>query len=130
MNGFDVTTLKSGAAGEQIGTVNKQIFENIMNPNTDNEKARKMTITITYKPLGDDEVSVSVTTKATLSPINEVKTMMLFGKTPDGDVVCNEWDKDTMKNQLVIEEEKTITEDEEVVESTGVIDFQKNRKAE
>jgi len=132
MGKFDVSMLAGGAVGEQIQMEVQKVYDNIVDLNTGSDKARKLTITVTFKPQKTDTevVDVSVLTKSTLSPVKAIGTTLLIEKDSDGKAVANEWDKGAMKNQLILEGEKTVTEDGEIIESTGVIDFQKNKRAE
>ena len=132
MGKFDVSMLAGGAVGEQIQMEVQKVYDNILDLNTDNNKVRKLTISVTFKQQKTDKevVDVSVVTKSTLSPTNAIDTTLLIEKDGDGKAIANEWNKGSMKNQLVIEE-KPVTEDEKIIESskTEVIDFQKNKKA-
>ena len=117
-NQFNLSNLAGGAAGEQINMEVQKVYENICDPNTDKEKARKLTIVVTFKPdkIDGEVINVSVVSKATLQPINAIGTRMLIGRGSDGKAIANEWDKGIMKNQIVLEDGRTVDEDGEIHE--------------
>lgn len=132
---FDLSCLAGGAVAEQINMEIQKVYDNICDPNTDNEKERKLTVELKFKPNKNDKevVDVSVISKSKLQPIKAIETRMLIGRGIDGTVVANEWDKGALKNQLILEDGRTVTEDGEIIEKENteevetekqVIDFQ------
>lgn len=123
MNKLNLQALAGGAVAEQINMEIQKVYDNIMDPNTDNQKARKLTITISLKPNKNDNeiIDVDVVSKASLCPVNSIGTRMLIGRDGDGRVVANEWEKDRMKGQIAFDGP------EPTVEPTAgnVIDYQK-----
>ena len=61
MNKFLLEDFAGGAVAERIGSAIQRVYENIANPNMDTEKARKLTIELTFKPDKNDRTDVDVT---------------------------------------------------------------------
>lgn len=49
MEKFLLEDFAGGAVAERIGSAIQRVYENIANPNMDTEKARKLTIELTFK---------------------------------------------------------------------------------
>lgn len=117
-NQFDLSSLAGGAVAEQINMEIQKVYDNIDDPNTDDEKERKLTIEVKFKPKKNepDVIDVSVISKSKLQPIKAIATRMLIGKGKDGKVIANEWDKGAFKNQLILDDGRTVTADGEIIE--------------
>lgn len=79
-----LSELASGGVQEKFNRELKRVAENILDPNTDPKKKRKITLTTTFMP--NDErnvVTVSVAAKSTLVPDNEVSATVLMGRNTD-----------------------------------------------
>jgi len=73
--------LCGGALLERFTLAMSQISRNIMDPNTNPEKARTLTIKLTFKPDKSRQgIKTSVATNITLAPPEADETMMLIGK--------------------------------------------------
>lgn len=70
MEKFLLEDFAGGAVAERIGSAIQRVYENIANPNMDAEKARKLTIELTFKPDKNDRTDVDVTAivKTSLQP--------------------------------------------------------------
>lgn len=78
---LDFNALCSGGFAEQMNRVLGQVAENIQDPNTAPEKARKLTCTITFKPNQDRSwVKASFCVKPTLVPAEDIETTLVMGK--------------------------------------------------
>lgn len=78
---LSLETLCKGGFEERMNRVLSEIAQNILDPNTDAEKARKLTCTITFKPNGSrDMVSADVVVKPTLVPAAGLKTAFVVGQ--------------------------------------------------
>lgn len=78
---MDINKLAGGAIQESIHYGLEEVFKNILDPNTEPEKARKLTITIELKPDESRQVIKTKTTcKTSLVPTNSITTQMLLGK--------------------------------------------------
>lgn len=118
-NGFDISAFANGGIAERIEIATQQVYENIYDPNTNGEKARKLTIELTFKPNKNDRAMIEVTgiVKATLQPHSAISSAMLIGMDNNGNVVGEEWDRNAMKGQEKIE----------IKENDDVIDLQKRK---
>ncbi len=110
---IDINKLAGGAIQEAIHFALEECFENIKDPNTEAEKARKLTITMELKP---DEtrqiVKTKTTCKTTLVPVNSIVTQLLLDKNEDKIVATellkhdpNQIDIDDLDNVIKMERE-------------------------
>ena len=78
---LDINLLAGGAVKEAIEYALEDIFQNIKDLNTKAEKARKLTLTIEFKPDESRQViKTSVNTKTSLVPVNSISTQLLLDK--------------------------------------------------
>ncbi|MNI85222.1 hypothetical protein D3C73_1421960 [compost metagenome] len=88
-----------------------KVADNVMDPNTDWKKARKLTVTITIKPDEQREIGlVSVDAKTTLAPAHGIATKLVFGKDREGKAVAEEL-VSGVKNQMMIDDEGDLADD-------------------
>lgn len=81
MQHIDLETFAKGALTEQVNQAMEEVTKNIQNPNTDAKAARKITVTIAFKPNEKrDFVATGVQTKTTLAPVLGAVTAMSMGK--------------------------------------------------
>ena len=125
MEKFLLEDFAGGAVAERIGSAIQRVYENIANPNMDAEKARKLTIELTFKPDKDDRTDVDVTAivKTSLQPERAISSRMIVESDGRGNVQGNEWRRETMKGQMDILEEAETQET-----SGGVIDLQAQKR--
>lgn len=80
-----------GALAEKVNMELQKVMENINDPNTEANKARKVVITLTLKPDEKREIiATTVDTKSTLVPSKGVATTMLLGTDSTGRVIGRE----------------------------------------
>ena len=60
MGNFNIQSFAGGAVAEQISAAMQRVYENIADPNTVQDKARKLTIELTFKPSKSDRTDVDV----------------------------------------------------------------------
>lgn len=95
----NLNNLAGGAIQEAINFGLNEVFENILDPNTEAEKARKLTIVIDIKPDETRQIlKTKITCKPTLIPANSITTQMLLGREGDK-IIANELTK-TNPNQV------------------------------
>ena len=88
---LDINALAGGAVKEAIEYALEDIFQNIKDLNTKAEKARKLTLTIEFKPDESRQViKTSVNTKTSLVPVNSISTQLLLDKVGNKSV-ATEW---------------------------------------
>lgn len=131
MGKFRIEDFAGGAVGERIGIAIQQVYENIANPNMEADKARKLTIELTFKPSKTDRRDVDVTAivKTSLQPQRAISSRMIVESDGRGNILGAEWSREAMRGQMEIpmEEEKTEVQSG----GNGVIDLQaQKRKAE
>lgn len=135
MEKFNLQDFAGGAVSEQISAAMQRIYENIADPNTLPEKARKLTVELTFKPNKSDRTDVDVfaVVKTSLQPRAAIESRMIVEGDGLGNVRAAEWSKSAMKGQLEFEEaagdtagDKYKTEAQRA-DSGGVIDLQKQR---
>lgn len=101
---FNLKEIANGAVQELFENDLSKILDNIKDPNTSVKKGRVLSINFTFKPLQDDRdiVSVEISTKSTLAPVEGVSTQILIDK--EGNKLnAIEFNKSTMKGQQVLE---------------------------
>lgn len=88
----DLNKLGDGALAEQVAAALSQISKNILDPNTEAKKVRKLTINLGFVPTeGRDVVATSMSVKTSLQPRKAAVTTMLVGQdTTDGHIEMNE----------------------------------------
>lgn len=82
-----------GALAEKLNMSLEEVVRNLLDPNTDYKKTRKLTITMKFSTDDTRELSsMEVETKTALAPTLPVATKMLIGRdTNTGKVVAKEW---------------------------------------
>ena len=81
MQHINLETLANGAFCVQVNRAIQEVAENIQDPNTEASAARKITVTIGFKPNKDRNfVSTSVQAKTALAPALGTVTALSMGK--------------------------------------------------
>ena len=122
---FNLSAVAEGGLQEKLDRALDQVTENIMDPNTDQTKKRKITINMVFEPSkSGDAVDVDIQTKVSLVPEQGVGTTMLIGRDGKGKAVVNELKSGT-PGQTFID-----PDDGEVKTDTGVpvADIEKEQK--
>ncbi|MEC0092480.1 hypothetical protein [Paenibacillus macquariensis] len=108
---INIGTLAGGAVGERLNIELQKVAENILDPNTEWKKARKVTLTITLKPDEEREIAlVGVDVKTTPAPAHGIATKLIFGVEGNGNVVAAEL-ASGMKDQMMIDNDGDIADD-------------------
>lgn len=82
---LSLATLKGGAALELVDEAIQQLLENIVDPNTDAETKRKVTLTITLSPDAEREMmGLGIDVKASFAPRSTVASIAWISHTHDG----------------------------------------------
>lgn len=92
MKHHDLERFAGGKLSAQINKALQDVTENILDPNTDETKVRKITVTISMKANKNrDYVATAVETKTTLAPTLGAVTALCVGKDlRTGEVDCVE----------------------------------------
>ena len=77
----NIETMAGGAMSEKFNQEFRKVIENIQDPNTDDKKARKITLTLTISPTGHRRVgNMKIDAKSALVPALGVETTFSMGK--------------------------------------------------
>ena len=127
MGNFNIQSFAGGAVAEQISAAIQRVYENIADPNTEPEKARKLTIELTFKPSKSDRTDVDVfaVVKTRLQPRAAITSRIIVEGDGQGNVRAAEWNKNAMNGQLELEE----AAGEAAEDKPSVIDLQKQRQS-
>ena len=103
---INLETFCHGALSEQMNRALQEVARNIQDPNTDAEKVRRLTITLTFRPCEDRSlVKTEIQSKTALVPSAPVKTTMVMGKDlRTGAVEVAEYEKQ-VPGQMVMGED-------------------------
>lgn len=120
---IDISTLAGGAIQEQLKYGLNEIFKNILDPNTEAEKVRKLVLTLEFKPDESRQIIKNkASCKTTLCPTNAVTTQMLLGRNGEK-IVASELLKHD-PNQIAFDElEKDKETDKTTDMPNNVIDM-------
>ena len=105
MDKFNIANLAKGALIEQAEGEIQKVIDNIADPNTDCKKARKVTITLTFKPIDESRelATIDIQTKSSVVPYDSVRTNICLGKDNEGNVIAEEYTKGTIAGQTAID---------------------------
>ena len=125
MDKLNIANFAKGALVEQADDEIQKVLDNILDPNTDSKKARKVQITLTFKPINREAASVSVETKSSIAPFNPVTSQIFIGRDNEGKVAAAEYVKGTIPGQLDLIDKETveILKDEGKVSSKKIVNI-------
>lgn len=82
---INLNTVANGALLEKANLAVKQIFQNIYDPNTEPTKARKLTMTVTFKPNESRDLATAlIDVKTALAPAKGANTNFIIGEDAEG----------------------------------------------
>ena len=120
-----LSELNEGALQERFDFELEQVTKNILDPNTDPDKKRKITIDITV--LSDEyreDMVFDCQIKSKLAPRENVSSRVLIGKNAKGEVVTNEL-KSGQRGQMYFDPEDSELKDDK---GTPVTEIEKIKK--
>jgi hypothetical protein len=121
---FDFEKFAGGALIGQLNQEIEKVVQNIYDPNTDAKKARKLALTLTFKPTEDRSLaSVSIQTKSTLQPVIPVSTNIMIDRDMDTGMVVAAELRNKLPGQMEISTDNP--EQPEVKNDANVIDLKK-----
>ncbi len=122
-NQTSVLEMAKGALIEQVNSEFAKIGANILDLNTDPKKARKITLTVTFKPDENREfIGWEAQAKSTLAPVMPVATRFFLGTDKDGTPVATEIIRED-PNQIHIFDEQEGDGGESQVQESKVLKF-------
>jgi hypothetical protein len=108
---MNIANIAGGALVEQVDIEIKKVLENIMDPNTETKKKRKITVVIEFPCDDNRDVSdVKFITKSQLAPQRPIVTRIAFDKDAKGKIVAEELYKSQMKGQMFVDENGEVNE--------------------
>ena len=132
MNHINIEEFAGGALSVQVNKAIEEVTENIQDPNTDAQKARRATITIEFRPSETrDYPQTKISMKTPLAPIN---TGLVMGKNLEtGECEVYEYGN-TIPGQMLMrvrdqsgELDVVDTSTGEIVKNDNVIDLRSAR---
>ncbi len=108
---LNVLEMAKGAILEQIEGETAKIMSNILDPNTDAKKARKMTITLVFKANENREiVECEAQAKSVIAPVRAIVTSYYLGEDNNGKPTAREVSKfDPNQETIFVPEEEKVT---------------------
>lgn len=89
MDKLSMSNMARGALSEQFEVELEKVLENIVDPNTDAKKTRKITISMEFKPNDKRNMAqIKCQAKSSLVPANTVETAILINKGKDSIVAA------------------------------------------
>ena len=123
-----LSELNEGALQERFDFELEQVTKNILDPNTDPDKKRKITIDITV--LSDEnreDMVFDCQIKSKLAPRENVSSRVLIGKNAKGEVVTNEL-KSGQRGQMYFDPEDSELKDDKGTPVTEIEKIQETDK--
>ncbi|MFB5189041.1 replication terminator protein [Alicyclobacillus fastidiosus] len=88
---MNLAEMAGGGLAERVDLEVKKVLANIMDPNTDAKKARKLVVTFNFKADENRDIAdVSIETKTTLAPAKGLITKIAMGVSGTGETVAQE----------------------------------------
>lgn len=123
-----LSELNEGALQERFNFELAQVVKNILDPNTDPDKKRKITIDVTV--LSDEyreDLIFDVQVKSKLAPRDNVSARVLIGKNAKGEAIANEL-KSGQRGQLYFDEKDSTLKDDKGTPVTEIEETDKIKK--
>ena len=104
-NSFTFSELAGGAVEEAL----QEVMNNIDDPNTEAKKARKLTLSVTFKP-GENRVvaETEFQVKTTLVSPKGINTTLLMERDETGKMVASEMYGKDPNQQVLFDDEKVV----------------------
>ena len=111
---LSINTLCGGAVQEKINRALRRVSDNILDPNTEAKKKRKIVLELTFEPNEDDREDVSVDASVTwkLAPEEKSHTQIFISHDANRDTVTiTEHVKGQLRGQMSLDDFGLTTED-------------------
>ena len=106
MPGINLTDLASGAVQERFDLELQKVFDNILDPNTDWKKARKLQLTLTFKTNEDRDIThVNVDAKTALVPAFGIYTKFWMDRDQAGHAAAAEVSQGRLFDEVAVTEQ-------------------------
>lgn len=104
MERVTLSTLAQGAVEERFNDALELVIKNILDPNTDRKKARKISLTISMKPTKNESFTLcEIDVKTAIAPPVPLETGLVIGEDGKGKAVAAEY-QNQVPGQAYIEE--------------------------
>ena len=101
----NVDDVMGGAATERFNAAMKTVLKNIIDPNTDATKPRKVTLELTIKPSKDRTTADSILIcKTTLAPPIAVTQSMVISRNDAGEVTALQTSPNQLPGQMDVDD--------------------------
>lgn len=133
MKHMNLETFANGAFTAQVNRAIEEVTKNIQDPNTEAGAARKITVTIGFKPNADRSfVATGVQTKTTLAPALGAVTAIRMGKDiRTGEVEAVEVGTGQIPGQMSITDVSGVVPEKQFDPETGeILESEGNHAAE
>ena len=91
MEKLQLNNLAGGAVEERFNDVLQDVLDNIIDPNTDPKKARKITLTVTFKPNDDRDIAmVEFAAVPSMAPPKPINSSIMIDRDREGKAVAAE----------------------------------------
>ena len=123
MKHINLETFANGAFSAQVNRAIEEVTKNIQDPNTDAAAARKITVTIGFKPNQERNfVATGVQTKTTLAPALGAVTAIQMGKNiRTGEVEAIELGNNQLPGQMSVGDIPGVVPEQKFDPETGEI---------
>lgn len=126
MDKLTISNLARGAVVEQFDFEFQKVLDNIMDPNTEAAKARKVQINIIVKPSKNrNTAAVQVQTKSSIIPAAPLETQIMMDRDAKGNVVAEEFGTGQLPGQVNMEDLVVDTNTGEILQDAKVINLKK-----
>lgn len=104
MDKLELDSLAGGAVKERFNDGLQEVLDNIIDPNTDAKKSRKIALTITIKPKDErDFALIDFDVKTTLAQPKSIGSSIIIDRDNSGKAVAAEVNK-TIPGQMSVED--------------------------
>lgn len=103
---INLSKLADGAVQERFQQELHKVFDNLLDPNTDWKKARKLQLTLTFKTNEDREIThATIDAKTTLAPASGLYTKFLMDRDGKGNAVGAEFSQGRLFDEASVAQE-------------------------
>lgn len=105
-NAIDLSKLADGAVQERFSIELQKVLDNILDPNTDSKKKRKLQLTLTFETNEDRDIThVTIDAKTTLAPAAGIYTKFWMDRDPKGNAAAAEFAQGRLFDEASVTEE-------------------------
>lgn len=102
---INLEEMANGVLSAQVNIELQKVFNNIMDPNTDATKVRKVTVVMSFKPNSKREkLTTNIKVTSNVQPVTPLETEFYIGKNLKTGVVQAEEFRSVLKGQMSVEE--------------------------